>query len=143
MRYRIRNHTDLPSIEVRRLIAFAGADLDFDRGVVWVDVRWTQPHHDRINQYPASGHFDAPVTTALRVAKPDAYPLPWTDLSYMGHELGVIELWQEALVAIAAHELKHLSEWQRGCRQRGRPMEARCDAYAFSRLSAYREKVAA
>ena len=55
MRYRIRNHTDLDTREVRRLIAFAGADLDFDRGVVWVDVRWTRPHLDRTNPYPASG----------------------------------------------------------------------------------------
>ncbi len=143
MRYRIRNHTDLPSSEVRRLIAFAGADLDFDRGVVWVDVRWTQPHHDRINGYPASGEALWPVRMTLRVAHPSEYPLPWHDRSYTGRELGRIEDWRESLVAIAAHELKHLSEYQRGCLSRGRLMEARCDAYAFSRLSVYREKVAA
>jgi hypothetical protein len=143
MRYRIRNHTDMNTVDLRRLIAFAGADLDFDRGVVWVDVRWTQPHRDRTNLYPASGHCNWPVDMTLRVARPETYPLPWHDRGYVGLELGMIADVRESLVAIAAHELKHLSEYQRGCLSRQRLMEGRCDAYAFSRLAAYREKVAA
>jgi len=138
MRYRVRNHTDLPTREVRKLISLAGNDLDFDRGVVWVDVRWTQPHHDRGNPYPASGHCEWPVYASLRIAKPEAYPLPWLDRGYVGLELGDILDWRESLVAIAAHELKHLAEFQRGCVTRGRTMEGRCDAYAFSRLDFYR-----
>jgi hypothetical protein len=78
---------------------------------------------------------------SLRIAKPEVYPRPWNDLSYSGHELGMIADWRESLVAIAAHELKHLSEFQRGCLERRRLMEGRCDAYAYSRLTAYREKM--
>ncbi len=141
MRYRVRNHTDLEIREVRRLISFAGADLDFIRGRIYVDVRWTKPNHDRKNPYPASGDCDWPVDMSLRIAKPDAYPLPWLDRSYTGLELGMINDWRESLVAIAAHELKHLAEFQRGCLKRYRLMEGRCDAYAFSRLDAYRKKV--
>jgi hypothetical protein len=142
MRYRIRNHTDLDSTEVRRLISFAGRDLDFDRGIVWTDLRWTRPHHIRINAYPASGLALWPAEMSLRIAKPEAYPLPWNDRSYTGREIGTITDWQESLVAIAAHELKHLAEYQRGCLKRGQVMEGRCDAYAYSRLTAYREEVA-
>ncbi len=145
MRYRIFNHTDLDTREVRRLISFAGADLDFVRGVMWVHVRWTRPHHDRTNPYPATGDAmsDVPTHTNLRIAKPETYPAPWYDRAYVGHELGMINDWREALVAVAAHEFKHLAEIQRGCSARGRTMEGRCDAYAYSRLFAYREKVAA
>lgn len=142
MRYRVRNHTDLDVREVRQLISFAGADLDFDRGVVYADVRWTKPHRDRKNPYPASGHSDWPVDMSLRIAKPEAYPLPWLDRSYTGRELGQIMDWRESLVAIAAHELKHLAEFQRGCLERRRTMEGRCDAYAYSRLQAYRQTIA-
>jgi hypothetical protein len=142
MRYRIRNHTDLDSREVRRLISFAGRDLDFDRGVVWATVRWTRPNRDRTNRYPASGHCQWPVDMSLCIAKPDEYPLPWLDRSYTGRVNGLITDWRESLVAIAAHELKHLSEYQRGCLKRGQVMEGRCDAYAYSRLTAYREEVA-
>jgi hypothetical protein len=143
MRYRVLNHTDLDTPEVRRLVAFAGSDLDFDRGVVWADLRWTKPHHDRTNPYPASGEAIRPISILLRIAKPDGYPAPWYDRSYVGLELGMIQDWRESLVAIAAHELKHLAEIQRGCLERHRLMEGRCDAYAYSRLTAYREKVAA
>jgi hypothetical protein len=142
MSYRVRNHTDLPLKEVRQLISFAGADLDFDRGVIWVNVRWTKPHKDRSNPYPASGWCDWPVHMNVSIAKPDAYPLPWLDRAYVGLELGMIRSWQESLVAIAAHELKHLAEFQRGCTSRQKLMEGRCDAYAYSRLTAHREKVA-
>jgi hypothetical protein len=142
MRYRVHNHTDLETPEVRRLVAFAGADLDFDRGVVWVDLRWTKPHHDRTNPYPATGETIIPVSVSLRIAKPDGYPAPWYDRAYVGLELGMIQDWRESLVAIAAHELKHLAEYQRGCLKRGQVMEGRCDAYAYSRLTAYRKKVA-
>jgi hypothetical protein len=143
MRYRVRNHTDMNTVDVRRLVSFAGADLDFDRAVVWVNVRWTKPHKIRTNPSPATGHCEWPVDITLRVAKPEAYPLPWNDLSYTGLELGMIADVRESLVAIAAHELKHISEYQRGCLARQRLMEGRCDAYAYSRLTAYREKVAA
>lgn len=84
---------------------------------------------------------DWPVYMSLRIAKPDAYPLPWLDRGYVGLELGLIHDWRESLVAIAAHELKHLSEFQRGCLTRRRTMEGRCDAYAYSRLQAWRWKV--
>jgi hypothetical protein len=143
MRYRVRNHTDLDTPEVRRLVSFAGADLDFDRAAIWINVRWTKPHKDRSNPYPATGFCEWPVHMNVSIAKPDAYPLPWLDRDYVGLELGMIDSWQESLVAIAAHELKHLAEFQRGCLSRQRLMEGRCDAYAYSRLSAYREKVAA
>ncbi len=138
MRYRVRNYTDLDIKEVRRLVKFAGEDLDFTRGVVWVELRWTRPHHDRTNPYPASGFADWSAGINIRIAKPETYPAPWYDRSYVGLELGMITDWREALVAIAAHELKHVAEIQRGCSARHRLMEGRCDAYAFSRLTAYR-----
>jgi hypothetical protein len=144
MRYRVRNHTDLPIREVRQLISFAGADLDFDRGAVYCDVRWTKPHRDRTNPYPAAGYCrdDNDVYMSLSLARAHDLPAPWFDRPYVGHELGMIYDWREALVAIAAHELKHLAERQRGCFKRGRLMEGRCDAYAYSRLMAYREMIA-
>ena len=137
MRYRVYNDTDLPSKEIRKLIKFAGDDLDFDRGVIYARVAWTQPQK-KSRPYAAVGEAFWPVGMDLRIAKPERYPAPWYDRSYTGHAIGMIESWQEALVAMAAHELKHLAEYQRGCEARHRLMEGRCDAYAFSRLDAYR-----
>lgn len=159
MKLDIRNATDLPKADVRKLIRFALADLDLD-GTIRANLSHTRISDRRRRRgggrygvYPATGEAISSREMDLRVTRPELFPCTWYD-RYQATEEGIgwVADWREALVAIAAHEGKHLAEIQRGCpigrrrqrtRSETRTIEARCDAYARARVNAYRELTSA
>lgn len=161
-----RNRTGYPDAEVKQLVRFAFADLDLPRPYsILVRVDYTRVTRRRAaegDQYGASGHAynyvfvapDVPAGAAYEVrlflAKPDVFPTLWHDRARAPLPIGMLADWREALVAIAAHEGKHIEEYQarwRLGRKRGRAdghaSEDRCDAYASGRVAAYRQAEAA
>lgn len=145
-----RNETDYPEEEVRRLVRYAAADLDLPHwGNVITRIRYTRP---RGSGYSASGHAysyvfaaaDVPEGTCweirLRLAR-GGFPYAWPDRRQ--EPVGQIADWREALVVIAAHELKHIETYQRIPRgsigRKGKAAEDVCDAYAAHRIRAFRE----
>lgn len=141
-----RNETRYPDREVLRLVRFGFAELELPRRVV---VRVVSTRVSRRRRaagrewtYPASG-FALHGAVVLRVSPPELFPAPWYDRRY-SVGIGEIADWREALVAIAAHEGKHLEVAHLRQRRRltSREEEARCDAEAASRLRAYRLRAA-
>jgi hypothetical protein len=161
----LRNKTIYPDAEVRALVrdGFAGLDLDRRQGSILVRV-----NHTRISArrraagsrwvYAASGRAypyvfvrpDVPAGAAwemrLSVSRPDDFPVDWYDRHKHFTDLGPLRDWREALVAIAAHEGKHIELYQRMTpvkRHRrsalsGYAEESRCDAYAAKQVRRYR-----
>lgn len=161
-----RNQTVYPDVEVQALVRFAFADLHLPEPVsILIRIRHTRKSRRRTtdDHYGASGHAypyayvgsDVPEGAAyeihLNVARPDAFPTTWNDRANAPLPLGMLADWQEALVAIAAHEGKHVEVFQQENRNpwrrtRGRAaaaaLEDRCDAYASGRLAAHRTRYA-
>jgi hypothetical protein len=151
-----RNRTVYPDDEVQEVVRFALAGLDLpSRSSIVVRVSHTRVSGSRRRAgarylYVASGHAypfvymrrDVPDGAAweihLRVGRPDDFPGIWHDR----YEVGFPELrdWREGLVAIAAHEGKHIEAFQHGRMKNGRAGEARCETYALARLNVLRAK---
>ena len=161
----LRNATIYPDAEVRTLVrqGFSGLDLNHRQGSILVRV-----NHTRISQrrreagsrwvYAASGcaypyvhvRKDVPAGAAwevrLSVSRPNDFPVEWYDRHKHFTDLGPLHDWREALVAIAAHEGKHIELYQRMTpvkRHRRRQLsgyaeESRCDAYAAKQVRRYR-----
>lgn len=141
----IRNRTSYPDQEVRDLVRFGLADVDASR--VCVNVK-----RMRSGVQAAAGVFyhgvpsisNAPPSSenliTLRLPAASHYPLPWyqdgrgpvrSPMQYVRcHD------WREALVAIAAHEGRHLHQY----REKRRGGEVDADEHAFFRLARYRQE---
>lgn len=152
------NETGYPDAEVKRLIQFGLADLDLvdERypllaRVVYTRVSRRQRRPDGTARYGISGsaHYQpmyvdgipgvrAAWLMILRVGRPADFPTSWYDR----YRLGPAELrdWRDALVAVAAHEGKHIESRQHGIGHSalgGRREEERCDRYALTRLRVF------
>jgi hypothetical protein len=154
----IRNETDYPEAEVERLVRFAFAELELPSPYsIVARVSYTKPTKSRrrgaASMYGASGlarahvrlRWDVPRNAAwevlLRIGRPGDFPVAWFDRHYQ-HPVGILRNWQDALVAISAHEGKHIENYQLRLSSKltTRAEEARCDAYAAARLRAWKEK---
>lgn len=165
----IRNTTQYPDDEVARLVRFAMRELHLpSRFSVLIRVSHTRINRRRLADpkkyvYGASGRAhnyvyrkpDVPDGAAyevhLRVSRPELFPCDWND-RYADDNVRIGELadWREALVCIAAHEGKHIEQYQlernRGrttAKQRRRVLsgiaeEMRCEAEAKAALARYR-----
>lgn len=160
-----RNRTEYPDDEVQRLVRFAFADLDLPEPVsILIRVGYTRTSRRRREpncpQYGASGMAypyvhkkpDVPdgamYEIRLSIARPETFPTKWHDRANAPAPLGMLADWREALVAIAAHEGKHVEVYQqnhrnpwrkpRRTRSSSHALEDRCDAYASGRLAAHR-----
>lgn len=141
----IRNESEYPDVEIRRLVRFAIAELELPP-LVYATVKHTRITGWRRNaggnwMYGASGEARGRKMT-LCIGKPRDFPVGWFNRGYAGVHVPDLHDWRDALVAIAAHEGKHIEmvrlghHWQLS----GREREARCDAYAASRLRVFQEQ---
>lgn len=159
----IRNRTRYPDAEVKQLVRYGFADLELpSRHSILVRVGYVRLSHWRRatdSIYGASGiaydHVyvkpDVPRGAAyevhLNVAREEDYPAPWYDPRPVPeHEVGELADWREALVAIAAHEGKHVEQFQRmpgranrrAAGESHRSEEDRCNAEAARRVRRWR-----
>jgi hypothetical protein len=139
-----RNETGYPDDEVERLVRFALDDLELRR-TVKVRVSYTRLSTARKLYggpyvYGATGVAGS-SGMALRIGRPDDFPVPWRDRRpKQTGTVGILADWREALVAIAAHEGKHVEGYHRRGWEGGQAEEDRCDAYARRVLRQYRER---
>ena len=166
-----RNSTCYPDDEVQRLVRLAMAELELPSpNSILIRVSHTRLSEQRRRAgnryvYGATGRAhpyvfvrpDVPKGAAweihLRIGKPDDFPCAWYDRGYAGVEVGMLRDWRDALVALAAHEGKHIEVYQHELAAHGRTSKAkrraagfsghaeegRCDAEAASALRRFKE----
>jgi hypothetical protein len=131
----VRNTSRYPTDEVRRLVRFATAEVDMRR--VCVNVKnsnvhvcagWAYDGVPEISNAPASCEY----LITVRLGPPDRFParLP-TKKSSPRIRVGC---WREALVAMAAHEAKHIEQY----RERAPRSEVACEKFEAAILARYR-----
>jgi len=143
---RLRNTTDIPNETIREVVRFTCPS-----GVSGYDVKVAQNHTSRLKgkAYPqGSGlHSTASPFINLYIGAASEFPAPPVEVrhrpGYLPMPYFATQL--EALVYLAAHELRHL--WQarvkRGRRvwgAKGQFSERDADAYALKTLRAWRRK---
>ena len=140
----IRNESEYPMTEVRRLIRFAFAELDLPPQV-WATIvhtrlaGWRRTHQGGSKMYGASG-WARGREMRLCIGRPGDFPCSWYNRGYAGVHVPDLRDWRDALVAIAAHEGKHVEMFHMRCgRMTTREKEGRCDAYAASTLRRFQE----
>ncbi|MBA2631055.1 MAG: hypothetical protein H0U84_08565 [Thermoleophilaceae bacterium] len=151
-RLTIRNRTRLPDAEVKQLIRFAMEPTEPAETVAAVThtrrrdgtssgVACPYVPNDAAFRPVPKGAFYA---IRLRVGKPEDYPAKraswrygWEDSLRDGWPLFRFESWQEALVAIAAHEAAHNELQRAGKSGTG---ELRAELFANEMLNRYREE---
>jgi hypothetical protein len=130
---RVINRTEYPDDEVRRLVRVGMKGLNTKSVKVTV-----VPGRKFATGYARWGLREHVV---LRVPPESAYPLegwrrhrssPWN------HDA---RDWREAIVALAAHEGRHIDLWRNGVRHRSvQQIEMACEAWEHGVLKEYREK---
>ncbi len=116
-----------PHDEVAQLVALAAEGIDHDALSVWVK---NCSHAFAGRAYFAAAHC------VVRIGKPSYFPIhnhhyPGLKTAPM-YDLGT---WQEAVVLVTAHELRHQEQYRRGYRK----SEVDAERWALTRLLAYRQ----
>lgn len=149
----IKNHTDYPDAEVKRLILHEAKQAEIRNGIT-ITVRYSSRATPgaasgrwRPYWYPGDGE-DRPQIL-IRLPRPGAEITdyhPYPRKREQGKRFPLAD-WREALVSIAAHELEHARQHQAGERagrrksgHRRSQVEIRCDLAAWRAWRAYREQ---
>jgi hypothetical protein len=138
----LKNESDYPDPEVAELVEFAVRDVDMRDVFVRLrnirDTRRRGPYRGRayrgvprISSAPA----DAAYLVTLHLGPPRLFPLPPHRPTRRSPELD-IATWQEALVAVAAHEAAHVEQYRR----RLPVSEVACNVHAARVLAAFRDE---
>lgn len=133
---RVINLTGYPDAEVRRLVRYGMRGLTV--GKITVTIKPGRKHSKGIAYYTRRRGI------VIWVAPANRFPR----LGWKRHRGGVMnhdwQNWQEALVALAAHEGRHYDLW--ATRRRHESVQAEemaCEAWERHRLDAYRLEQAA
>jgi hypothetical protein len=138
----LKNQSDYPETEVRRLVEFAVRDVDMRDVFVRLrnirDTRRRGPYRGRayrgvpeISSAPAAAAY----LVTLHLGPPGVFPLPPHRPTRRSPEIELAS-WQEALVAVAAHEAAHVDQYRRGL-----PVsEVACNVHAARVLAAFRDE---
>jgi hypothetical protein len=123
---RLRITLKQPHAEVLRLVAIAAEGIDCGDVSVWVK--------NCSHAFAGRAYFGA-RHCVVRIGRPAHFPL--RDHHYPGLKTAPVydlETWQEALVLVTAHELRHQEQ-----HRLGRPKsEIDAERWAIARLEAYR-----
>jgi hypothetical protein len=127
----IRNRSQYPTDEVRRLVRFGVRHLDM-RGVC-VNVKNARYTALRGRAYMGVPYIsDAPPTAdylvTIGIGSEEHFPFPQQSAG------DLIADWREALVFVAAHEGLHIEQFK----ERKRLSEKACDEFAYRMLREYR-----
>lgn len=136
----LRNRSDYPTDEVRRIIKFAVQDVDMK--LVCVNVKNNRQFSGTGYAYDGVPDIsNAPPTACylitLRIGSPDRFPVaphkrhPGAGVRFP--ERGYAD-WREALLFFAAHEAKHIEQYREGLPA----SEVRADHFAAHMLDRYR-----
>jgi hypothetical protein len=138
----LKNDSDYPEPEVQQLVEFAVRDVDMRDVFVRLrnirDTRRRGPYRGRayrgvpqLSSAPAAAAY----LVTLHLGPPSVFPVPPHRPSKRGPELE-IATWQEALVAVAAHEAAHVDQYRRHL-----PVsEVACNVHAARLLAAFRDE---
>jgi hypothetical protein len=131
----IQNTSRYPTDDVERLVRFATADLDM-RGVC-VNVK--NSHRYAYGGYAYLGVpeiSNAPPSSdylvTLRLGAPERFP--FTPPRRRGVPPLRLACWREALVAVAAHEARHIEQY----RQAARRSEVECERFETVMIERFR-----
>ena len=140
----IRNQTAYPDDEVDRLVRWAVAQFDVKETLVVVSyTRNNSPYSGMaynslpydMKPWPKSAWYGM----KLRIGRPHVYPYPdpcwrhgglWNYKPDSEWPLWMCETWQETLVMLAAHEAKHIEDYQHKPRNKRRRPELACELAA-------------
>ena len=136
---RIRNESRYPTDEVRKLVRYGMRGLDVQRAVVRVVDATRRAWDGRVH---CSGRANG-WGVVIRLAPEEYYPYEgWRRHRSSPWNHDFVD-WREALVALAAHEGKHLdiplAYYRRHSQQR---VEMACEAYERLVLDRFRQEVA-
>jgi hypothetical protein len=138
----LKNESDYPDAEVRRLVEFAVRGVDMQDVFVRLrnirDTRRRGPYRGRayrgvpeLSSAPAAAAY----LVTLHLGPPGVFPLPPHRPTRRSPELE-IGSWQEALVMVAAHEAAHVDQYRRQL-----PVsEVACNVRAARVLAAFRDE---
>lgn len=138
----LKNESDYPEAEVRRLVEFAVRDVDMRDVFVRLrnirDTRRRGPYRGRayrgvpqLSSAPAAAAY----LVTLHLGPPGVFPLPPHRPTKRSPELE-IATWQDALVVVAAHEAAHVEQYRRQL-----PVsEVACNMHAARVLAAFRDE---
>lgn len=138
----LKNESDYPDPEVAELVEYAVRDVDMRDVFVRLrnirDTRRRGPYRGRayrsvprISSAPAAAAY----LVTLHLGPPRMFPLPPHRPTRRSPELD-IATWQEALVAVAAHEAAHVEQYRRQL-----PVsEVACNVHAARVLAAFRDE---
>jgi len=137
-RFTIRNTSCYEDAEVRALVKFAMSEVDV-RGVC-VNVKNSQ-HPMRGMAYEGVPYIsNAPVQAeyliTIGIGSPERFPRVH-DRKMRGAPSHELADWREALVAVAAHEAKHIEQF----RENKRRSEVACENFEAYMLRRYREEM--
>lgn len=149
----IRNRTAYPDDEVFDLVRFALREFELHNVLIEVTTK-SYGHYSgsAYNYVPSSMRLLSSTATRairIRIGKPDAFPMSYTVWRHGLEEdhrgewpLFRHQSWQEALVYVAAHEAKHIEDYQIGKTRKARKRRARvelaCELVADKVLTEYR-----
>ncbi len=135
---RLRNTSQYPTEEVRKLVKWACAPIDMRR--VCINVKNSSgsfagrayDYVPSISNAPASSEY----LVTLRIGSPERFPLeehryPGKSDRFPSYD---IRDWREALVFLAAHEAVHIEQFKEGKSH----SELRCEMFALKRLREFR-----
>lgn len=134
-RFTVRNTSRYPTDEVRALVKFASQEIDMR--AVCVNVKnATIPyrggayrHVPAISNAPAGSEY----LITIGIGPEDLFPYFW-DSSYKSVAPIAFFDWREALIAVAAHEAKHIDQFRHGTRC----SEIACEMFEAYMLDRYR-----
>jgi hypothetical protein len=141
-RFTVRNTSQYPTEEIRSLVRFATSELDM-RGVC-VNVRNNKRGALAGRAYYSVPSFsnappNAEHLVTLRIGAPERFPHEGHMHRYNSGSGRwpeyVCEDWREGLIAIAAHEGKHIDQFRSGTKH----SELACETFAAYMLRRYRE----
>lgn len=137
----IRNMSDYPDEEVRRLVKFAVSEVDMRR--VCVKVKNARNRRFRGMAYDCVPFRKSAPPSSTRLVtiglgSPDVFPFLMNGWMSDRARMPKMEIrdWRDLLVAIAAHEAKHIEQFKEGIRN----SEVACETFAAYMLRRFREE---
>ena len=125
---RVKTTIDYPIEEVKRLCAVASRGINHKGFTIWIK--------NSRHAYAGRAYLYRNYAV-VRVGRPEHYPL---QAHYRGLKRApyfTLNNWQEAIVAVVAHELRHLQQYK----LRKPRSEVDAERWAVKRLDAYRETI--
>ena len=136
---RIKNTSRYPAADIERLVRLAAKGVDSSRVEVHVkNSKWVfagRAWHNIGHNNIVSVAGDVDDLVVLRVGSPDRFPIEFQYPGLKTAPMYMISNWQEAVVALTAHELYHIKQKRTG----KRASEVKAERWAFKRLQEWRK----